>query len=223
MAKNKTQQVEQTVSPINFDALTISADCEKYSFALSEVSDARLSDVLSVKPAFFVRSKFAKSSKNNHQVPNNYRVEGCNPIMPNVARVLESGNAYPNTLSEVAKVKVSREIYAHYRDVVFVAHHVFNALANDTSEAGLSAIDLYYNSDVIAKASADKGKPISQASRTNGNHIYYGICDTLRDLECFGIVYAVNSKNGTRRAETKYKMNNEYVRIINDMRTRASA
>lgn len=189
----------------------IADDFATYSFVAADLVDARGATLIDAPFPFFARSSAPLKSSNAHQIPNAYRVEGSNPLLPSALSLATHGNPYPCEKSLVDKVPVSRPIYNHYRDVIYVAYAVYEFMVANDSDKGFTAAQLYANEDIRNNACALKGSQISFSENTNGNHIYYGLLDTLRDLENCGLAFCINGKTGNRNGKTSAFRLQQYV------------
>jgi hypothetical protein len=141
------------------------------------------------EPAKPIRKDIEKGNEHNqissgvHQVDPNRRVS-CNPIMPNLQMLKDTGNPFP-TSSDHKSVVTSKT----WEPFVSFAHVLYGLLKAQSEP--VIAKDLIEQVIKTSKVGGDsKGKPTSNARRA--------MVDMLRDLRLYGIVVADNHKHSFR-------------------------
>lgn len=141
------------------------------------------------EPAKPIRKDIEKGNEHNqissgvHQVDPNRRVS-CNPIMPNLAMLKDTGNPFPSSSDH--PLVVTSKTWAPF---VSFAHTLYTLLKAQSEP--VIAKDLIDQVIKTSKVGADaKGKPSSNARRA--------MVDMLRDLRLYGIVVADNHKHSFR-------------------------
>jgi hypothetical protein len=211
-----------------YESFEIAKDFEKISFNAAKVKQTRVFRYIHTEGEyaipFIARSKADKVVKSYHQIPDTKRVEGNNPAMPSVQLFHNTGNPYFSKREDVDTVEVSSPTYKRFRDNVYIAHVAFNAICKLGYDATFTSASLFFNQDniigydLLEKASELKGSTIKRDSNIDKCIKYYGLLDTLRDLENLGFIYATNEVSGERRAKTtKFKVNKAIIDMYNSI------